>query len=460
MRSLTTVAALLLACGSPQTSAPPAVVDDAPAPSGALYDWARPTAARLHLEVDPERESFEGRVELDVELERATRVVWLHADGLVVTSARITSKLGRQRATATAEASGELMAVRVDSPLAAGKVTLELSYRGTLRSDVGLFRKRIAGHWYLYSDFQPIDARRAFPCFDEPRWRLPWSVTVSIPQGLGVFGNMPERQRRRRGERVEVSFETTPELPSYLIAVAAGPFDVVEGARKPVELRAIVPKGKARLAKRALALMPRYIEALAEYTQMAPRVEKLDLVAVPDLNGAMENHGLFTFNDDILLVPEGSALPRQQLLHMVLAHEASHLWFGNLVGFRRWEDLWLSEGFATLMADWAGMKLHPEESIATRQVLYMRDAMEVDRRPQVRTMTSLTRSDRPAEQAFDPLSYKKGGALLGMAAKHLGERRFRQRVRSFLAKNRGRSVSQEALARALAKGDERVAATM
>jgi alanyl aminopeptidase len=451
---------LLSACGGSQPAKRSSPASSPAAPERALYDWARPTAARLQLELDPEREGFEGKIAIDVELSRATDTVWLHADGLVITSATVQSPAGRQTARVIAEVEREMIGLKVERPLAAGAITLELSYRGLLRSDVGLFRKRIGGQWYVYSDFQPIDARRAFPCFDEPRWRLPWSLTIRAPADHRVFGNMPEARRTAKGDEIEVELEPTPALPSYLVAVAAGPFEVVDGPRKPVPLRAIVPRGQGPLAAQALQLMPRYIEVLAQYTQIPPAVKKLDLVAVPDLDGAMENHGLFTFNDDILLVPDDTSVQRTQLLRMVLAHEASHLWFGNLVGFARWEELWLSEGFATLMADLAGHRVHPEERIPTRQVLYMRDAMEVDRRPGVRTMTTLDRETRPPEQAFDPLSYKKGGALLGMIESQLGPRRFRERVRRYLRVNRGKSVAQGKLIAALAGKDSRVAASL
>jgi len=414
-------------------------------PPSASGDAVSPTRYRLELDLDPRRTTFHGHVSIAVEVHRPVRSVSL--DAVDLEFAHVTVRQGErvQEPSVNVMAERELVSLDLASALTVGRAIIEIDYSGALGSEVGLFRHQVDGLWYVFSDFQPVDARRAFPGFDRPRFRTPWTVSAVIPRGLVAAGNMPIAGRRAARPGFErIDFAETPPLPSYLVGLAVGPFDVAEGPDAPVKVRALTVRGRAHMARTALALMPLYLHWLADYTGIEPPLTKLDLVAVPGLDGAMENHGLFTFNEDILLMPVDDTASRQ-LLHMVLAHEAAHIWFGNLVGFRRWNDLWLSEGFATFMADEVGMALHPDETVDVRQIVYRQDAMHVDRYPGVRAIDELDRGPRAAEGAFDPLSYKKAGAVLGTARAFLGADEFRAAIRRYLAGERGKAVRAEVL---------------
>ena len=416
-------------------------------------DSVVPTAYRLELAIDPRKSGFRGKVVIDMRIDAATDRVELNSLGLEIQSARIGQGSKLRPAKVEANLERETITLVGGSELAPGEARLEIEFKGQLGADVGLFRQHVDGRWYVFSDFQPVDARRAFPCFDDPRFRAPWAVTLVVPKGSVAVSNMQVVSRGPSSTSLEqVVYETTPALPSYLLAMAVGPFDVVVGPKTPVPLRALTLRGRGRLARAALERMPAYLAWMTEYTGIAPALGKLDLIAVPGLNGAMENHGLFTFNEDILLTPKDAEVARIQLLHMVLAHEAAHIWFGNMVGFRRWHEVWLSEGFATLMADEMGKALHPEESIEVRQITYRQDAMHVDRQPGARAMEALGAGPRAAEDAFDPLSYKKAGAVLAMVQSTLGPEGFRAAVRNYLSRGRGRAVSAQLLVETMSRG--------
>lgn len=417
-----------------------------------------PTDYRLHLEIDPRRPAFRGHVSIAIDVLAPVHELRLDAVGLEVSSARVRQGERGLDPQVVHDAEHEQIVLSLSKRLVVGQARIDLDYTASFGTDIGLFRKNVDERWYVFSDFQPVDARRAFPCFDRPRHRTPWTVDAVVPRGLVVAGNMPIARRKsaRPGfERVEL--ETTPPLPSYLIGLAVGPFDVTRGPTSPVPLRALTVRGRGSMAKTALERMPAYLRWLADYTGIEAPLGKLDLVAVPGLDGAMENHGLFTFNEDILLLPVDDTASRQ-LLHMVLAHEAAHIWFGNLVGFVRWNELWLSEGFATFMADEVGKALHPEESIEVRQIVYRQDAMHVDRYPDVRAIDELERGPRAAEGAFDPLSYKKAGAVLATLQSALGATAFRSAVRRYLREQRGRAVAATTLRSYLSAGRAEVAA--
>src|SRR6185503_1674109 len=213
------------------------------------------------------------------------------------------------------------------------------------KEEQGLFRQRVADHWYLYSQAESIFARRMVPCFDEPRWKPAWRVTVIAPSGQVVLGNAPMAEERTLPDgRREVRFAEIASLASYLLAVAVGPFELIDLGRLGrgnLPVRLAVLQGDTIRTGTARKMVPKIIDALEAYVDAPLPSAKLDLVAVPDFFGAMENTGLVTFDRAILV--------GGNLLVSVVSHELAHQWFGNLVTPAWWNDLWLSEAFATWM---------------------------------------------------------------------------------------------------------------
>ncbi len=433
------------------TPQPPLPPD--PPPLTRLPDHIRPLDYRLELTVDPALEDFSGRVAITVDLAKPTSSIWLHARELTVTKATITptpTTTTTSASTSTsialtfldAPADAGLLGLAADRTLAPGRASITLDFTGKFGSRVGLFRQKEAGRWYAFTDFEPADARRAFPCFDEPRWKTPWTISLIIPSAMRGFANAPEaRASPGAGDTRRLDFARTRPLPSYLVAVAVGPFDVVDGAASPVPMRAITLAGRGQQAAQALAMAPPLLRLLEDYVGMPAPFPKLDFVTVPDFYGAMENPGLVTVTADILLVDPARPPPpaRRRTQVMVIAHELAHLWFGDLVTPADWNDLWLNEGVATFMTDlivdrWNPALAWPLDVVAARREAMKADA-DVDAQPVRRPGARAAELDR----GYGQIVYLKGGAVLVAVEGWLGaevmQRALRAHVRDHVDGN-------------------------
>lgn len=317
-----------------------------PVPGVHLPDGATPRSYDLRLELDADRETFSGTVAIHVTLDRASDRVWLHADELVIQDAHWDD--GPLEVLTGAD---RTIAVVFGKQIAPRDVTLTLAFSGSTHHDEeGLFRQKDGEHWYLYSQGESEFARRITPCFDEPRWKTPWRVTVVAPRDQVVAGNMPIVHETKLGDgRREVVLAETPPLPTYLLAVAVGPFAVVDAGRigkAHVPLRVLTFPRRVKAVGAVARQTGKLVALLEDYTAIPLPFPKLDIVMVPHLFGAMENPGLITFDADIIL--DGD-----RRYAVIAAHELAHQWFGNLVTPVWWDDLWLSEAFAS----WLGEKV-------------------------------------------------------------------------------------------------------
>ncbi|MCA9543482.1 MAG: M1 family peptidase, partial [Myxococcales bacterium] len=313
---------------------------------------ARPVQYTLDLHLDPDADCLRGEARITVELAHPTPEVHLHGEGLRIHHAL--ARLPGGRATELTANLGQngALCLTAATPLPAGTVELEIHWRCPIgQVPEGLYAVRADDEGYLFTQFEPLGARRAFPCFDEPGFKAPFSVSVRAPRGCTVLANTAAVGRRADGEDLVWVFEETPPLPTYLVAFAVGPFDVVtaDSDHSPVPLRVITTRGRARLARYALQVTPRLLKALEAWTGVPYPYGKLDLVGVPDFAaGAMENVGLITFRERLLLLdPERAPVHDRMWAEIVIAHELAHMWFGNLVTMAWWDELWLNEAFAT-----------------------------------------------------------------------------------------------------------------
>jgi alanyl aminopeptidase len=469
----TVLAALALVLASCNRGSPPAATDAAaaaivvppPRADGRLPPDVRPLHYALDLVVDPATPRFSGRARIKVKIAAPTRVVVLHARGLDIRRASLRAPQGElTAATALRHAAGskgepEELTLAFDQPVVAGEGELDIAYDGPFGTNMrGLYRVQERGAWYAFTQFEPNDARRAFPCFDEPGFKTPVDVAITVPAKSVAFANMKERRRQPQpdGGGVRYDFVSSPPLPTYLVAVAVGPFDVMAGSAEDLPVRIIATEGKADLASYAMTTTLGQMAPLQRYFMRAYPYGKLDLVAVPSFGaGAMENAGLLTFREERLLVDARASRAARIGSASIIAHELAHQWFGDLVTMAWWDDLWLNEAFATWMADKIVDEQRPMTG-ARKQALFSKSrVMNEDALSTARRIRNPVRSTSEALEAFDGVTYSKGRAVLAMTEAWLGEEAFRDGVRRYLSRHAWGSATADDLYAALTEASGR-----
>lgn len=438
-----------------------------------------PRSSHIFLKLDPAQTGFEGRVRIAIEVSNPTQTVRLHGRGLSVTEA--IARQGNTSLEATVSAAQgadprsepDVLELRFESPLS-GKVELQLAFEGTYRPDLrGLYRVQSGGEYYVFSQFEPMDARSAFPCFDEPSAKIPFDVEVAVPRGQRAFSNMPMTTEREEGDWVVHSFAHSPPLPTYLLAFAAGPLEVLESEDVPdvapptgvpvadVPVRLIAPKGRSARGKLAIEFAREHLAVLEEYFGVPHPYPKLDLVAVPEFSaGAMENAGLVTFREELLLVDENSPLDSQRRLAEVVAHELAHLWFGDLVTMTWWDDLWLNEGFATWMEFKVVDAWRPEMESGSGFLGWLGFAMREDSTRFARSIRQAVRTQTDAFRAFSGVTYAKGATVLSMSEQWVGKAVFQERIRSYLQGYAWKNATSQQLFEQLGSAEQPVGEVM
>ena len=347
-------------------------------------DKGKPTSYALNLDLDPSSEQFSGTVQIAFELEDPSRDLWLHASGLDIQSASLDVG-GETRAVRVAQQEEQFTLFKWRGKVE-GAAVLTIDYTGSVEKELprGVFHREDDGNHYLFTQFEPESARAMVPSFDQPQFKVPWSLTIRVPDGSEAYANTPLLERKDDGDYDVFIFERTLPLPTYLISVAAGPFDVVDGGtagRAQTPIRYLVPKGDADLVDWAVETTGPILTWLEDYFNQPYSYRKLDVVGIPNLVGfgAMEHPGLITFNAQILLAEaQTDTIGRRRSYVTVQAHELAHQWFGNLVTMEWWDDIWLHEGFASWMANKAAGDLYPEWKMEYTQVARRASAMSSD----------------------------------------------------------------------------------
>ncbi len=423
------------------------------APSYRLPGTSRPHAYDLRLAPDLDHGTFTGdeRIEITVVAPSATLV--LNAIELEIGAATLhdgwasDSPLGTEETALDIALDTELEMATLTAPhtLAPGKYTLVLAFSGSLNDKLcGFYRSRFTdaeGHERIIAttQFEETDARRAFPCYDEPDHKATFAVTLDVAEGLGAFSNAPEVERTPlAGAQERVRFAPTMVMSTYLVAFVVGPLEAtppVDAAGTPV--RVVTVPGKGHLTAPALECAVHALGFFAEYFGIPYPGEKLDLIAIPDFAaGAMENLGCVTFREAILLAdPENSARAELERLAEVVEHEIAHMWFGDLVTMKWWNGIWLNEAFATFMALCCQDDFRPEWQTFVGFSRSKGAALAVDGLHATRPIEFPVHHPDDAAAMFDVLTYEKGASVLWMLEQYLGRDRFRAGVRTYLAQH-------------------------
>lgn len=444
-------------------------------PTGKLPDGVTPHHYRLDLALDPDMDGFTGTVVITVELASPQETVWLHGKDLRVSSVTATP------ATGGAPVQGRWEQVEKDGvaritfpePLAAGRHDLTIAYSADYdRRLRGIYKTTEDGRSYLFSQFQAISARLAWPGFDEPRFKTPFDIILTVKEGheavtttpLAAEETLPDGRRR-------LTFQRTKPLPTYLLAFAVGPLDIVEWEAlpanevrdHPVPLRGVTVRGKGDRIRTALADTAGMFAEIERYFGIPYPYEKLDLIAAPDFGaGAMENVGAIIYREQRILVDESTPLQDRRSYAITHAHELAHMWFGNLVTPAWWDDIWLNESFATWMSIKAVSAWRPTEEFGRETQRLAIEAMSVDSLENTRQIRQPVAGVHEISNAFDWITYRKGGGVLSMMEAYVGEEMFRKAIRYHLTRHAHGVATSDDFFQSIADtvGDSRIVAAL
>jgi alanyl aminopeptidase len=458
------LALLVFACGPTTAPVTPIAVKDPP-PVVSKPAPARPTLrlpktfvpARYDatLTIDPAKAALDGSIAIAGKITESSPVIWLHGAKLTIKSAvaRGPSEVALE---VTRHDKEELLEVRPSAPLAPGDWTLAFEYSAPLDTNntAGAFKQTVAGSSYVYSQLEATYARRVFPCVDEPDSKVPWKLTLDVPKALTAVSNTPATETVI-GDLKRVEFAQTKPLPTYLVAFGVGPFDIVDAGKTkngtPVRIVTLAKRG-AEAAWAAKTTVP-LVEALEEWFGIPYPYEKLDMLSIPLTVGfgAMENAGLITFTETLILHEAKVSKARLHDWVIVAAHELAHQWFGNLVTMVYWDDIWLNEGFANWMETKVTGKIDPSYRDELGELDERNGALGAD------ALVSARRIRQPIEvpddiaNVFDGITYNKGAAVLNMFERYVGAETFQKGVREYLrSRAYGNATSKDFVA-AIAK---------
>ncbi len=359
-------------------------------------------------------------------------------DGNLVTGVGPAQGDGSVEATVTLDAAKEQATLHFARPLPAGPVALEIAYRGLINDKLrGFYLSKTKLRNYGVTQFESTDARRAFPCFDEPALKATFDVSLVVDAGDTAISNteiVSDTPAAQAAARHTIVFRTTPKMSTYLVAWLVGDFECSTGKSDGVPIRVCATPDKVALTKVALDAAKWDLKYYDNYFGIKYPLKKLDLIAVPDFEaGAMENFGCITFRETELLVDaKRGTLGARKEVTTTVAHEMAHQWFGDLVTPEWWDNLWLNEGFATWMETKAAAKWKPkwefeQDAAAERSGILDEDAARA-------TRPILQRAETPAEidELFDDIAYSKAGAVITMVEHRVGEETFRRGVQAYL----------------------------
>ena len=431
---------------SPGAPAPqaPALPPPPPAPKLRLSRDVVPTRYALDLNVTPSEAGFDGTVDIDVNLAAAATGLWLNAAQIEVKEASITAggATSVARVLPSPEGDESHLGLAVDRVIGPGAARVHIVYRGKLQTNdtQGVFKQKSGDDWYVFTQFEEIDARRGVPCFDDPSFKTPWSLTLRIPKDHVAGANTAIATETTEGDRKVVRFEESKPLPSYLLAFTVGPFDIVDGGKSKsgVPVRIFAFRGRGADAAYAAESTRQILDTLEAYFGIPYPFGKLDEVPIPKTVafGAMENAGLVTYVEGSLLVKKANdTLEHRKRYASVCAHELAHQWFGDLVTLAWWNDTWLNESFATWMQGKVLETWQPSWSSDVERARSASRSLDGDTLSTARAVRQPIESENDIANAFDNITYGKGSAVLAMFEAYLGPEVFQKGVRAYLAKH-------------------------
>ncbi|HEX9495773.1 MAG TPA: M1 family metallopeptidase [Candidatus Limnocylindria bacterium] len=396
----------------------------------------RPLRYAMRFDLDLERWTFAGDATIALTLATAAREITLHSVDLDI-------KTGGDVTGVTYDEEAQTATLTLARELPAGRSDLRLAWSGTIAEKLrGLYRSTRPGERYAVTQFEAADARRAFPCFDEPEFKATFAIELVHDASLAAIANTPvERTDDLPGGRRLTVFAETRPISSYLVCFTVGPYESTPPAKTAtnVEARVWLPVGTADQALYARDAHVRVVEWLERYTSIPyPFPPKVDAIGIPDFEaGAMENPGAITYRTTYLAADQKTAsMATFKLAFSVAAHEVTHMWWGDLVTMAWWNDLWLNESFASFVGEKCTASLNPEWRYWRDVVSQNAGAFSLDSLASTHPISMEAKNVDEANERFDAVTYLKGQGVLRMIENYLGEDDFRSGVRIYLDRHK------------------------
>ena len=410
-----------------------------------LEKFIVPERYDIQLKPDLKNFTFEGVETILLTVSRKTRAITLHSKDLEIETAAVLIGRDKVFSKISYNEKRETATFNFSKLIPKGKLKLIIVFTGVLNDKMrGFYRSQYNVGQKEYhmatTQFEATDARRAFPCFDEPAHKSVFHVSLIVEKGKTAISNtLPVSVLEHEAGYEIIKFSPTPKMSTYLLAFIVGDFEYIEKkSNGGVIVRVYTTPGKKHQANFALSCAVKTLEFYEKYFDIPYPLETLDMIAIPDFtSGAMENWGAITYRESALLVdPLHSSIHNKQWVALVIAHEIAHQWFGNLVTMEWWTHLWLNEGFASYIEYLAVDKLFPKWDIWTQ---FSNNEQGAGLRPDslLNTHPVEIPVHHPSEigEIFDEVSYSKGASIIRMLAGYLGERDFRDGLRYYLKKH-------------------------
>jgi puromycin-sensitive aminopeptidase len=402
-----------------------------------LPGFAEPDNYRLTFAPNFDQDNFTGEETIQVRILKPTSSLVLNSLELQFQEASVTTGPASQIAKVVSDKEKETATLSLDKPLQPGPAIIHIRYTGMLNGELrGLYLSKANGRKYAVTQFEATDARRAFPSFDEPAYKATFDISVVADQGDTAISNgkiIADTPGPTEGKHT-IKFSTTPKMSSYLLALAVGDFEYVEGSADGIPIRVWATPGKKEMGRYALQVAEQCMHYFNNYFGIKYPFEKLDLIGLPDFAaGAMENTAAITFRDALLLLNEKNAPAwAYKEIGSVISHEMAHQWFGDLVTMAWWDDIWLNEGFATWMESKPLEAWKPEWHMELSDVLASGNALYVDSLQNTRPIHQAAETPAQIQELFDGIAYDKAAAVLRMLEAYLGPEIFRKGVNEYL----------------------------
>jgi aminopeptidase N/puromycin-sensitive aminopeptidase len=424
MRRLLSAAALLLAA--------------LPLAAARLPQTVIPDHYTITITPDLPSETFSGQETIDVTIKEPVDTITLHSAEIAMGEVVLATGSKMLNPTITYDVANEMASLKFGTTLPPGRASLRIGFTGILNKQLrGFYLSKTPKRKYAVTQFEPTDARRAFPSFDEPAMKATFDITLVVDNGDTAISNGAIASDTPAGAgKHAVRFRTTQKMSTYLVAMLVGDFQCVSGGVDDIPIRVCSVPGMQDLSKFAVSAAEAAISFYDKYYAIKYPFGKLDLIGIPDFEaGAMENAGAITFRETALLIDDKTASQeRKRGVAGVVAHEIAHQWFGDLVTMKWWDDIWLNEGFATFMTGKPLKAWHPEWRVDLDEAGNTNGSLGVDSSRTTRPIRQKAESRNEINALFDGIAYGKTAAVLRMQENWVGEETFRDGIRAYLKK--------------------------